>query len=214
MYVKHLACTRAEWVLRKERTAAGIKHLRRLQARRVRGAQTRRLSSPARCCSQGVRTRQGISRIHHRCFGSVAASLESRAPLLQVSRNSVDQEQNKRFSFQVSRNSADQEHLDRDLPGKRALAWKVPLKTPEPSGKMASCMEGPPGKARDLPGKWPPAWKVPRKKAGPSGKMASGMEGPPEKRRAFRENGSWHGRSPCFERRPSGKTTYGVAFLI
>jgi hypothetical protein len=30
-----------------ERTAAGIKHLRRLQARRVRGAQAKRLSSPA-----------------------------------------------------------------------------------------------------------------------------------------------------------------------
>ena len=90
-----------------ERTAAGIKHLRRLQSRRVRGAQAKRRSSPALCCLQGVRTRQGISRIHHRCFGSVAASLESRASLLQVSQNSVDQEQNKRISFQVSRNSAD-----------------------------------------------------------------------------------------------------------
>ena len=89
------------------RTAAGIKHLRRLQSRRVRGAQAKRLSSPARCCLQGVRTRHGISRIHHRCFGSVASSLVSRASLLQVSRNSVDQEQNERFSFLVSRNSAD-----------------------------------------------------------------------------------------------------------
>ena len=53
-----------------------------------------------------------------------------------------------------------------------------------------------PGKTQDLPGKWPLAWKVPRKSAGPSGKMAPGMEGPPEKRRTFRENGSWHGRSP------------------
>ena len=172
-----------------ERTAAGIKHLRRLQSRRVRGAQAKRLSSPARCCSQGVRTRQGISRIHHRCFGSVAASLESRASLLQVSRNSVDQEQNERFSFQVSRDCADQEHLDRDLPGKRALAWKVPRKKAGPSGKMAPSMEGPwekrrtfqgnglwhgrsrgktqgnPGKRQDLPGKWLLAWKVPLKNA-------------------------------------------------
>ena len=159
------------------RTAAGIKHLRRLQARRVRGTQTRRLSSPARYCLQGVRTRQGISRIHHRCFGSVAASLESRASLLQVSRNSVDQEQNERFSFQVSRNCADQEHLDRDLPGKWLLAWKVPGKNAGPSGKTGTSMEGPPekrrtfrengfwhgrspGKSADLPGKWLLAWKV------------------------------------------------------
>ena len=114
-----------------ERTAAGIKHLRRLQSRRVRGAQAKRLSSPARCCLQGVRTRHGISRIHHRCFGSVAASLESRASLLQVSQN-----------------SADQEHLERDLPGKRALAWKVPRKSAGPSGKTGTSMEGPPEKRR------------------------------------------------------------------
>ena len=190
-----------------ERTAAGIKHLRRLQSRWVRGAQAKRLSSPARCCLQGVRTRQGISRIHLRRFGSVAASLESRASLLQVSRNSVAQEQNERFSFQVSRNCADQEHLDRYLPGKWLLAWKVPGKSAGPSGKMAPSMEGPPekrketpekrrtfrengfwhgrspGKAQDLPGKWLLAWKVPRKNAGPSGKMASGMEGPGGKRK-------------------------------
>ena len=170
-----------------ERTAAGIKHLRRLQARRVRGAQAKRLSSPARCCLQGVRTRQGISRIHLRRFGSVAASLESRASLLQLSRNSVDQE-----------------HLDRDLPGKWLLAWKVPRKNAGPSGKTGTSMEGPPenrrtfrengfwhgrspGKTQDLPGKRPLAWKVPRKSAGPSGKMAPGMESPPEKRRGFRE---------------------------
>ena len=55
-----------------------------------------------------------------------------------------------------------------DLPGKRALAWKVPRKNAGPSGK---------------------------KNAGPSRKMAPGMEGPPEKRRTFRENGPWHGRS-------------------
>ena len=107
-----------------------------------------------------------------------------------------------------------------DLPGKRALAWKVqgenarkPRKIAGPSGKMASGMEGPwekrrtfrengrwhgrsPGKAQDLPGKWLLAWKVPRKSAGPSGKTGAGMEGPPEKRRTFRENGRWHGRSP------------------
>ena len=112
--------------------AAGIKHLRRLRGTHHRRDQAPPAASrnapppesstfggynraecgelkpePARCCLQGVRTRQGISRIHHRCFGSVAASLESKASLLQVSRNSVDQEQNKRFSFQVSRNSAD-----------------------------------------------------------------------------------------------------------
>ena len=118
-----------------ERTAAGIKHLRRLQARRVRGAQAKRLSSPARCCLQGVRTRHGISRIHHRCFGSVAASLESRASRLQVSRN-----------------CADQEHLDRDLPEKWLLAWKVPWKSAGPSGKMASGMEGPGGKRKETLG--------------------------------------------------------------
>ena len=33
-----------------DRTAAGISGLRRLQSRRVRGAQAKRLSSPARCC--------------------------------------------------------------------------------------------------------------------------------------------------------------------
>ena len=33
-----------------DRTAAGISGLRRLQSRRVRGAQSKRLSSPARCC--------------------------------------------------------------------------------------------------------------------------------------------------------------------
>ena len=100
-----------------------------------------------------------------------------------------------------------------DLPGKWPLAWKVPRKNAGPSGKMASGVEGPPekgrtfrengpwhgrspGKTQDLPGKWLLAWKVPRKKAGPSRKTGSGMEGPPEKRRTFRENGSWHGRSP------------------
>ena len=178
-----------------ERTAAGIKHLRRLQSRWVRGAQAKRLSSPARCCLQGVRTRQGISRIHLRRFGSVAASLESRASLLQVSRNSVAQEQNERFSFQVSRNCADQEHLDRYLPGKWLLAWKVPGKSAGPSGKTGAGMEGPPekhrtfrengfwhgrshGKAQDLPGKRALAWKVPRKNAGPSGKTTPSPEGP------------------------------------
>ncbi len=185
-----------------ERTAAGIKHLRRLQSRRVRGAQAKRLSSPARCCLQGVRTRHGISRIHHRCFGSVAASLESRASRLQVSRN-----------------SADQEHLDRDLPGKRPLAWKVPLKNAGPSGKMAPGMEGPlekrrtfrengpwhgrsPGKTQDLPGKWLLAWKVPLKNAGPSGKMAPSMEGPLEKRRTFRETAGISGKPQVFPREP------------
>ena len=36
-----------------DRTAAGISGLRRLQSRRVRGAQAKRLSSPARCCGWG-----------------------------------------------------------------------------------------------------------------------------------------------------------------
>ena len=162
-----------------ERTAAGIKHLRRLQSRRVRGAQAKRLSSPARCCLQGVRTRQGISRIHLRRFGSVAASLESRASLLQVSQN-----------------SADQEHLERDLPGKWLLAWKVPREKGRTFRENGSWHGRSPGKAQDLPGKWLLAWKVPGKSAGPSGKMAPGMEGPPENRRTFRENGFWHGRSP------------------
>ena len=152
--------------------------------------------------------------LRDRCFGSVATSLESRASLLQVSRNSVDQEQNERFSFQVSRNSADQEHLDRGLPEKWLLAWKVPRKNAGPSGKTGSGVEGPPekgrtfrengpwhgrspGKRQDLPGKWLLAWKVPLKTPEPSGKTASGMEGPPEKRRTFRENGPWHGRSRC-----------------
>ena len=53
-----------------------------------------------------------------------------------------------------------------------------------------------PGKRQNLPGKWLLAWKVPLKNAGPSLKTAPDMEGPPEKRRTFRENGSWHGRSP------------------
>ena len=47
---KKIAENLGEWAIFggfEERTAAGIKHLRRLQARRVRGAQTRRLSSPA-----------------------------------------------------------------------------------------------------------------------------------------------------------------------
>ena len=35
-----------------------------------------------------------------------------------------------------------------DLPGKRALAWKVPRKKAGPSGKMAPVMEGPPEKGR------------------------------------------------------------------
>ena len=81
-----------------------------------------------------------------------------------------------------------------DLPGKRALAWKVPRKKAGPSRKTGSGMEGPPekrrtfrenglwhgrspGKTQDLPGKWLLAWKVHRKKAGPSRKMAPGMEG-------------------------------------
>ena len=165
--------------------------------------------------------------LRDRCFGSVAASLESRASLLQVSRNSVDQEQNERFSFQVSRNSADQEHLDRDLPGKWPPAWKVqgenarkPRGNTGPSGKTGTCMEGPPekrrtflkngpwhgrspGKSTDLPGKRALAWKVPRKNAGPSGKTASSMEGrgagvPCEfrKRTVFR-NETAKGRGVC-----------------
>ena len=36
-----------------DRTAAGISGLRRLQSRRVRGAQAKRLSSPAHCCGWG-----------------------------------------------------------------------------------------------------------------------------------------------------------------
>ncbi|MBQ7609987.1 MAG: hypothetical protein IJU74_02705, partial [Bacteroidales bacterium] len=60
-----------------------------------------------------------------------------------------------------------------DLPGKRALAWKVLRKKARPSGKTGTGMEGPPekrrtfrenghwhgrspGKTQDLPGKWPP----------------------------------------------------------
>ena len=35
-----------------------------------------------------------------------------------------------------------------DLPGKRPLAWKVPLKITGPSGKTAPGMEGPPEKRR------------------------------------------------------------------
>ena len=40
-----------------------------------------------------------------------------------------------------------------DLPGKRALAWKVPRKNAGPSGKMASGMEGPGGKRKETLGK-------------------------------------------------------------
>ena len=42
------------WPAATVRTAAGIKHLRRLQSRRVRRAQPKRLSSPARCCGCGA----------------------------------------------------------------------------------------------------------------------------------------------------------------
>lgn len=54
---------------------------------------------------------------------SPAASRESRASLLQVSRKSADQEQNKRFSFLVSQTNADQEHFS----GKTAPGVEGPL---------------------------------------------------------------------------------------
>ena len=67
-----------------------------------------------------------------------------------------------------------------DLPGKRPLAWKVPLKSAGPSGKTASGMEGPWEKRRTFRENGPQRGRAPHLK-GDLGtkKRAAIREGPP-----------------------------------
>ena len=167
---------RPEWAIFggfEERTAAGIKHLRRLQ-----GTHRRRNQAPSAASRNAPPPESSTSGGYKRA-GCGELKLKGSAPRRVVAcRAFVPVTGSRAYIIGASAPSL---HLLNQGPH----CSRCP--------EIAQTKSTWTGTSRE---KWPLAWKVPLKKAGPSGKMASGMEGPPEKRRTFQENGLWHGRSP------------------